>query len=54
MSPTKHVIVTGSARGIGRCIARTALEKGWKVFMLDIIEVSNLHVMALLRLESPS
>jgi hypothetical protein len=45
MSSSKHVIVTGAARGIGRCIARSALEKGWKVFMLDIQEVGHLHVL---------
>jgi len=38
-SPQKHVIVTGSAQGIGRCIARTFAEKGWKVFLIDVQEV---------------
>jgi len=40
MSDTqKNAVVTGSAQGIGRCIARTFAEKGWKVFLIDVQEV---------------
>jgi NAD(P)-dependent dehydrogenase (short-subunit alcohol dehydrogenase family) len=34
----KNIIVSGSARGIGRCLARTFLEKGHCVFLIDIDE----------------
>ncbi|MCJ1301891.1 hypothetical protein MMC08_004692 [Hypocenomyce scalaris] len=32
---SKHILVTGAARGIGRCTARYFLQKGHKVFLLD-------------------
>lgn len=34
----QRILVTGAARGIGRCIARTLLESGHKLFLLDIAE----------------
>jgi len=44
MSDTqKNAVVTGSAQGIGRCVARTFAEKGWKVFLIDVQEVRE-HV----------
>lgn len=35
---TRNIIVSGSARGIGRCLARNFLENGNRVFLIDIQE----------------
>lgn len=34
--PSKTAIISGGARGIGRCIARRFLELDYRVFILDI------------------
>ncbi|MBE7179894.1 MAG: SDR family oxidoreductase [Terriglobus roseus] len=34
----RHILLTGAARGIGRCLARTLLKSGNKVFLLDVLE----------------
>ncbi|KAI0469739.1 hypothetical protein GGR56DRAFT_686868 [Xylariaceae sp. FL0804] len=39
----KTAIVSGGARGIGRCIARRFCERGFKVFILDIDEEQLKH-----------
>ena len=39
----KTAIVSGGARGIGRCISRRFLERGYKVFILDIDEEELKH-----------
>ena len=36
-------IVSGGARGIGRCLARRSLERGYKVYVLDIDEDELRH-----------
>lgn len=38
MVDSKNVLLSGGARGIGRCIARHFLSKGHRVFILDIEE----------------
>jgi NAD(P)-dependent dehydrogenase (short-subunit alcohol dehydrogenase family) len=40
----KSILISGAARGIGRCLARTFLEKGHKVYILDIDESELSHV----------
>ena len=40
---TKTVLVSGGARGIGRCLVRRFLEKGHRVFFLDIDEEELNH-----------
>jgi len=32
---SKSVLITGGARGIGRCLVRTFVQKGHRVFFLD-------------------
>ena len=39
----KTAIISGGARGIGRCIARRFLERGYKTFILDIDEEELKH-----------
>ncbi|KAI0015918.1 hypothetical protein F4780DRAFT_33058 [Xylariomycetidae sp. FL0641] len=39
----KTAIVSGGARGIGRCIARRFLERGFKVFIFDINDEELKH-----------
>jgi len=34
--PRKNILVSGAARGIGRCLSRTFLQKGHRVFLIDI------------------
>ncbi|KAF2435461.1 short chain dehydrogenase [Tothia fuscella] len=36
--PRKNIIISGGAQGIGRCLARTFLQQGHKVFIVDINE----------------
>ncbi|KAK5941475.1 hypothetical protein PMZ80_006754 [Knufia obscura] len=33
--PQKHILVSGAAQGIGRCLARHFLQRGHRVFLLD-------------------
>lgn len=40
---TKTAIVSGGARGIGRCIVRRFLERGYKVYIFDIDEDELKH-----------
>jgi NAD(P)-dependent dehydrogenase (short-subunit alcohol dehydrogenase family) len=35
---SKSILVSGAAQGIGRCLARHFLEKGHRVFILDVNE----------------
>jgi len=42
-SKSKAIIVTGGARGIGRCLARTFLQNGHRVFIIDIEEEELTH-----------
>jgi len=35
---SKAILISGGARGIGRCLSRTLLERGHRVFILDIDE----------------
>jgi NAD(P)-dependent dehydrogenase (short-subunit alcohol dehydrogenase family) len=42
-SVAKTAIVSGGARGIGRCIVRRFLERGYKVFIFDIDEEELKH-----------
>jgi len=36
MTASKAVLISGAAKGIGRCLSRTFLEAGHRVFLLDI------------------
>ena len=40
---TKTALISGGARGIGRCIARRFLERGYRVYILDIDEAELAH-----------
>ena len=42
-SVVKTAIISGGARGIGRCIVRRFLERGYKVFIFDIDEEELKH-----------
>ncbi|KAG9942958.1 short chain alcohol dehydrogenase, partial [Aureobasidium melanogenum] len=42
-SVAKTAIISGGARGIGRCIVRRFLERGYKVFIFDIDEEELKH-----------
>ncbi|OCL15160.1 short chain alcohol dehydrogenase [Glonium stellatum] len=42
-SESKSIVISGGARGIGRCIARTFLTKGHRVYLLDIDEEELSH-----------
>lgn len=35
---SKSIVLTGAARGIGRCIARNLLENGHRLFLIDVQE----------------
>jgi NAD(P)-dependent dehydrogenase (short-subunit alcohol dehydrogenase family) len=35
-SSSKAILISGGARGIGRCLARTFLQLGHRVYILDI------------------
>ena len=37
-SEKRNILITGSARGIGRCLARNLLQKGNRVFLVDVQE----------------
>lgn len=41
--PQKHIILSGAAQGIGRCLARHFLQRGHKVFILDFNEEELTH-----------
>ncbi|EMC98817.1 hypothetical protein BAUCODRAFT_381035 [Baudoinia panamericana UAMH 10762] len=45
MSDTKSILLSGGARGIGRCLARHFLARGHKVFILDIDEPELKHTV---------
>jgi NAD(P)-dependent dehydrogenase (short-subunit alcohol dehydrogenase family) len=45
---TKHYLITGAARGIGRGLSRLLLQKGHKVFLLDNDEEELRNTAALL------
>ncbi|KAM3069585.1 hypothetical protein ACMFMG_005686 [Clarireedia jacksonii] len=40
---SKAILISGGARGIGRCLSRTFLEHGHRVFILDIDEAELAH-----------
>jgi len=40
---SKAVLISGAAKGIGRCLSRTFLEKGHRVFLLDVDEAELTH-----------
>ncbi|PQE29380.1 short chain alcohol dehydrogenase protein [Rutstroemia sp. NJR-2017a WRK4] len=42
-TPSKAILISGGARGIGRCLCRTFLENGHRVFILDIDEPELTH-----------
>lgn len=42
---TKTALITGGARGIGRCITRRFCERGYKVYVLDIDEEELNHTV---------
>ncbi|KAJ9607117.1 hypothetical protein H2200_008189 [Cladophialophora chaetospira] len=41
--PQKHILISGAAKGIGRCMTRHFLELGHKVFILDFDEEELKH-----------
>lgn len=41
--PQKHIIISGAAQGIGRCLARHFLQRGHRVFILDVNEDELIH-----------
>ncbi|TKX26457.1 hypothetical protein C1H76_1421 [Elsinoe australis] len=43
MSSSKAAIISGGARGIGRCLARRFLERSYRVYILDIDEQELRH-----------
>jgi NAD(P)-dependent dehydrogenase (short-subunit alcohol dehydrogenase family) len=50
-TPRKNIIISGGARGIGRCLARTFLQGGHRVFIIDVDEPEldycvNVHLKA--------
>jgi ribonuclease Z len=42
-STSKAILISGGARGIGRCLARTFLQLGHRIFILDIDEKELAH-----------
>ena len=44
MSEKKHIVVTGGANGIGRCIAETFLREGALVTIIDVDQVAGQHL----------
>ncbi|KAL3424147.1 short chain alcohol dehydrogenase [Phlyctema vagabunda] len=44
-SPRRKVLISGGAQGIGRCLARTFLQKGHSVFILDIDQQELSHTV---------
>jgi NAD(P)-dependent dehydrogenase (short-subunit alcohol dehydrogenase family) len=42
-SSSKAILISGGARGIGRCLARTFLQLGHRIFILDIDEKELAH-----------
>ncbi|OCK92110.1 NAD(P)-binding protein [Cenococcum geophilum 1.58] len=42
-SESKNALISGGARGIGRCLARTFLTKGHRVYLFDIDEEQLKH-----------
>ncbi|KAF2138949.1 uncharacterized protein K452DRAFT_310918 [Aplosporella prunicola CBS 121167] len=42
---SKSILISGGARGIGRCMARKFLEKGHRVYILDIDEDELSHTV---------
>lgn len=44
-SKSKAILISGAARGIGRCLARTFLQKGHRVYILDIDESELTHTI---------
>jgi NAD(P)-dependent dehydrogenase (short-subunit alcohol dehydrogenase family) len=48
---SKSILISGAAQGIGRCIARRFLEKGHRVFILDVNE-EELHYTATVHLKA--
>jgi NAD(P)-dependent dehydrogenase (short-subunit alcohol dehydrogenase family) len=43
MSSPKNIVVSGGAQGIGRCLVRTFLEAGHKVYIFDVNEDELKH-----------
>lgn len=43
MDNNKTALISGGARGIGRCLARRFLERGYRVYILDIDEAELTH-----------
>lgn len=43
--PSRAILISGGARGIGRGLARTFLQNGHRVFILDIDEVELSHTV---------
>ena len=50
---SKSIFVSGVVQGIGRCLARRFLEKGHRVFILDINE-GELKYTATVHLKAPA
>ncbi len=46
MADRKGAIVTGGARGIGRCIVETLLDKSWQVAVMDPDDEAGTNMMA--------
>ena len=44
MSESKHIVITGGANGIGRCIAETFLREGALVTIIDVEQVAGQHL----------
>lgn len=43
--PRKNIVISGAARGIGRCLSRTFLQNGHRVFLIDIDEEELDHTV---------
>ena len=44
MSESKHIVITGGANGIGRCIAEAFLREGALVTIIDVNQVAGRHL----------